>query len=47
MIDVTVRVYWKGSHWKRLKQAIDAAREEAERGAIQELAETPRPTPIF
>lgn len=23
------RVYWKGSHWKRLKQAIDAAREEA------------------
>jgi uncharacterized protein with PIN domain len=24
-------VYWKGSHWKRLKHAIDAAREEAER----------------
>jgi uncharacterized protein with PIN domain len=28
------RVYWKGSHWARLKRAIDAAREEAERGAI-------------
>jgi uncharacterized protein with PIN domain len=28
------RVYWKGSHWKRLKQAIDAAREEAGRGAV-------------
>ncbi len=28
------RVYWKGSHWKRLKQAIDAAREESERSAI-------------
>ena len=28
------RVYWKGSHWKRLKQAVDTAREEAERGAI-------------
>ena len=26
------RVYWKGSHWTRLKQAVDAAREEAERG---------------
>jgi len=22
------RVYWKGSHWKRLKHAIDALREE-------------------
>lgn len=28
------RVYWKGSHWKRLKHAIDAARAEAEGGAI-------------
>ncbi|MBI2833313.1 MAG: Mut7-C ubiquitin/RNAse domain-containing protein [Acidobacteria bacterium] len=28
------RVYWKGSHWKRLKHAIDAAQEEAERRAI-------------
>jgi hypothetical protein len=28
------RVYWKVSHWKRLKQAIDAARQEAERAAI-------------
>jgi uncharacterized protein len=27
-------VYWKDSHWKRLKQAIDVAREEAEGGAI-------------
>ncbi len=25
------RIYWKGSHWQRLKLAIDAAREEAER----------------
>jgi uncharacterized protein len=25
-------VYWKGSHWKRLKRAIDAAREEAAGG---------------
>ena len=25
------RIYWKGSHWKRLNDAIDAAREEAER----------------
>lgn len=24
------RVYWKGSHWKRLKHAIEAAREESE-----------------
>jgi uncharacterized protein with PIN domain len=24
------RVYWKGSHWERLKRAIDAARVEAE-----------------
>jgi uncharacterized protein with PIN domain/sulfur carrier protein ThiS len=28
------RVYWKGSHWKRLKHALDAAREEADRPAI-------------
>lgn len=28
------RVYWKGSHWARLKHAIDAARAEAEGGAI-------------
>lgn len=28
------RIYWKGSHWKRLTLAIDAAREEAERRAI-------------
>lgn len=28
------RIYWKGSHWKRLTHAIDAAREEAERRAI-------------
>jgi uncharacterized protein with PIN domain len=28
------RVYWKGSHWMRLKHAIDAARAEAEGGAI-------------
>ena len=28
------RIYWQGSHWKRLKRAIDAAREEAEGGAI-------------
>jgi len=27
------RVYWKGSHWKRLKLAIDAARDEAD-GAV-------------
>ena len=27
-------VYWKGSHWKRLKQAIDAACAEAEGGAL-------------
>jgi uncharacterized protein with PIN domain len=26
-------VYWKGSHWTRLKQAIDAACAEAESGA--------------
>ena len=25
------RIYWKGSHWKRLTHAIEAAREEAER----------------
>jgi hypothetical protein len=24
------RVYWKGSHWQRLKRAIDSARAEAE-----------------
>lgn len=24
------RVYWKGSHWKRLQHAVDAAREAAE-----------------
>jgi uncharacterized protein len=29
------RVYWQGSHWKRLKDAMDAAREEAERSAIR------------
>jgi uncharacterized protein with PIN domain len=34
MCDSCGRVYWKGSHWERLKEAIDAAREEAERGAI-------------
>jgi uncharacterized protein with PIN domain len=28
------RVYWKGSHWKRLKHGLDAARAEAEGGAI-------------
>lgn len=28
------RVYWKGSHWERLKRAIEAAREEAERRAM-------------
>jgi uncharacterized protein with PIN domain len=28
------RVYWKGSHWKRLKQTIDAARQEAEHGEV-------------
>lgn len=28
------RVYWKGSHWTRLKHALAAAREEADRGAI-------------
>ena len=28
------RIYWQGSHWKRLKHAIDAAREEAGRRAI-------------
>jgi uncharacterized protein with PIN domain/sulfur carrier protein ThiS len=28
------RIYWKGSHWKRLTQVIDAARHEAERRAI-------------
>jgi uncharacterized protein with PIN domain len=27
-------VYWKGSHWKRLQQAIDAACAEAERRAF-------------
>lgn len=27
------RVYWRGSHWNRLKQAIDAARQEAERAS--------------
>ena len=27
-------VYWKGSHWQRLKHAIDAACAEAEGGAI-------------
>jgi hypothetical protein len=27
-------VYWKGSHWTRLKQALDAARAEAGNGAI-------------
>jgi uncharacterized protein with PIN domain len=27
------RIYWRGSHWKRLKHAVDAAREEAERRA--------------
>jgi hypothetical protein len=27
------RIYWKGPHWKRLKRAIDAARDEAELGA--------------
>lgn len=27
-------VYWKGSHWTRLKQAIDAACAEAASGAI-------------
>lgn len=27
------RVYWKGSHWKRLQHAIDVARGEAEGGA--------------
>jgi uncharacterized protein with PIN domain len=26
------RVYWKGSHWRRLQQVVDAAREQAERG---------------
>lgn len=25
------RIYWKGSHWERLVQAIDVARAEAER----------------
>ena len=25
------RIYWEGSHWKRLKRLIDAAREEADR----------------
>ena len=25
------RVYWKGAHWNRLKQAVDAARRDAER----------------
>jgi uncharacterized protein len=28
------RVYWRGSHWARLTRAIDAARTEAERGAV-------------
>ena len=28
------RIYWTGSHWKRLTHAIDAAREEAERRAL-------------
>ena len=28
------RIYWKGSHWKRLTHVIDAARDEAERRAI-------------
>jgi uncharacterized protein with PIN domain len=28
------RVYWKGSHWMRLKHAIEAARAEAEGDAI-------------
>jgi uncharacterized protein with PIN domain/sulfur carrier protein ThiS len=28
------RIYWRGSHWQRLKRAIDAAREEAARLAI-------------
>jgi hypothetical protein len=27
-------VYWRGAHWKRLKQALDAARAEAGSGAI-------------
>jgi uncharacterized protein with PIN domain len=27
-------VYWRGSHWKRLKQALDAACAEAESSAI-------------
>lgn len=27
------RVYWKGSHWRRLTLAVEAAREEAEHGA--------------
>ncbi len=25
------RIYWKGSHWKRLTRAVEAARHEAER----------------
>lgn len=28
------RIYWKGSHWKRLKHAVDVAREEADGRAI-------------
>ncbi len=28
------RVYWKGSHWKRLKRTLEATREEAERRPI-------------
>jgi uncharacterized protein with PIN domain len=27
-------VYWRGSHWKQLRHAIDAARAEADGRAI-------------
>jgi uncharacterized protein with PIN domain len=29
MCDGCGRVYWQGSHWKRLSDAVDAALEEA------------------
>jgi uncharacterized protein len=31
------RIYWKGSHWTRLKQALDYARNEAEFGATRHV----------
>jgi len=33
------RVYWRGSHWKRLKHALDTAREEAVRRTIRPIVD--------